>query len=281
VSLWRAFVDLIESRSVDGSFARAYPLRCPDRPGIIGTDSTAMTNAIQAHIPELGDYRHLTGPYSQELPSPSAIMDLLEFAFDKIATPTRTSSHVYFYEPHAHFEEFNVSDARTLFRDEVNTLLSRNGLAYEMQDGGDIVRLGPSGLREQLERTLFDTGDGDLNRILEDARHKFLDPDPNVRREALKSIWDAWERVKTLEVPDNKPESIKRLLDAASSSRPQFRLVLENNARQLTNAGNVLMIRHSEMDREAVTDSAQIDYLFHTLFAMIQLVLRASHRLAQ
>ena len=37
--------------------------------------------------------------------------------------------------------------------------------------------------------------------MLESARRKFLDPDPAVRLEALEKIWDAFERVKTLEIP--------------------------------------------------------------------------------
>ena len=240
---------------------------------MIGTDSNALKNAIRAHVPELGDFvRH-------PVPPTPAILDLLEFVHDKIAEPMEKSQHAYFGEPHSHIERFDIAVAQERFRGEVNLLFSRNGLAYEMNDSGAVIRLGPSGLREQLARTVFDTGDRELDRILEDARRKFLDPDLRIRIDALEKLWDAWERVKTLEEPGNKRESIRRLLDAVASATPRFRAMLEKEAQALTDAGNSLMIRHSETNREPVNDSAEVDYLFHLTFAMIQLLLRKTCRL--
>ena len=46
----------------------------------------------------------------------------------------------------------------------------------------------------------------------------------------------------------------------------------------LTDIGNTLLIRHAETDRIPVADSSQVDYLFHRLFSMIRLLLRASGR---
>jgi hypothetical protein len=51
-------------------------------------------------------------------------------------------------------------------------------------------------LAEELRRVLFQTGDPELDAMLEAARTKFLSPDPNVRRESLEKLWDAWERVR-------------------------------------------------------------------------------------
>ena len=36
--------------------------------------------------------------------------------------------------------------------------------------------------------------------MLEAARKKLLDPDLSVRNEALETLWDAWERIKALEI---------------------------------------------------------------------------------
>ncbi|MGO9451266.1 MAG: AbiJ-NTD4 domain-containing protein [Candidatus Binataceae bacterium] len=271
--VWEALYDLIRSRSLDGSFARAYPGSTCDRPGISCTNSAALESAIRAHVPQLGEYERY------ETPPTFVILDLLEFAHDNLAEPTGKSSHTYFYEPCHHIESFDVAAGQEKFRDAVNLLFARNGLGYEMHDNGEIVRLGPQILREHLMRLTFNTGDGELDKMLENARTKFFDPNPDVRIEAVKVLWDAWERIKTL-AGDKKSASLAQLLDTAAASRPQFRGTLETIARSLTDAGNNLMIRHSESGKEALTGNAQIDYLFHTLFAMIQLVLRENGKLA-
>ena len=133
-------------------------------------------------------------------------------------------------------------------------------------------RLAPPILRESLATTYFRTGDTTLNRMLEEGRTKFLNPNPSVRREAVERLWDCWERLKSLENPDDKKQSVESLL-SKSANDPAFRSVLEDEARKLTSIGNSFHIRHSEVKQSAVTDSAHIDYLFHRLFSLIQLLL--------
>ena len=85
---------------------------------------------------------------------------------------------------------------------------------------------------------------------------KFLDPDPEKRKESLEALWDAWERLKTLGGHD-KREHIKALLDQASGpSSPKFREAVEREARELTCLGNSLHIRHSETSQEPLNESA-------------------------
>jgi hypothetical protein len=38
------------------------------------------------------------------------------------------------------------------------------------------------------------------------------------------------------------------------------------------------MIRHTELGKPPITESAQVDYLFHRMFAMIRLLLKSSGR---
>lgn len=94
--------------------------------------------------------------------------------------------------------------------------------------------------------------------MLEAARHKFLQRDLAVRREALEKLWDAWERLKTVEPAKDKKASVKALLDRVSTEAA-FRERLENEAAQLTEIGNKFMIRHTETDKIPVVDSAQVD----------------------
>jgi hypothetical protein len=93
----------------------------------------------------------------------------------------------------------------------------------------------------------------------------------------LEKLWDAWERLKTVEPGKNKQAQVKALLDrAATESNCRDRL--EKEARELTEIGNKFMIRHTETDKVPVNESTQVDYLFHRMFAIIRLLLVASGR---
>lgn len=62
------------------------------------------------------------------------------------------------------------------------------------------------GLQEALASTIFTTGDQDLDRLLETAREKFLNRAFEIRKEGLEKLWDAWERLKTIEPGADKPD---------------------------------------------------------------------------
>jgi PleD family two-component response regulator len=108
--------------------------------------------------------------------------------------------------------------------------------------------------------------------MIDDAQHKFLNPDTKIRREAIERLWDCWERIKTLENPTDKKKSISALLDKASAES-ETRLLLEDEARKLTDIGNAFHIRHSEATQVVISDNNMIDYLFYRLFAFIQMLL--------
>lgn len=146
-------------------------------------------------------------------------------------------------------------------------------LSMSCKKNGQIIRLAPPVLREALQSTTFSTGDSELDAMLEVARKKFLDPDIEVRRESLEKLWDAWERLKTILPGKDKKVSIGKLLEKASPES-KFREVLEKEARELTDIGNTFKIRHSETKQIPVEYSEHVDYLFHRLFAIIQLLLR-------
>ena len=172
---------------------------------------------------------------------------------------------------------FNLEEGRAAFRDDVNRILSRNGLAYELNAEGLIVRLAPEMVRGPLVASVFNTGDPELNSLLGAARTKYLDPDPNVRRESLEKLWDAWECLKTMEPGRDKAASTTALLNRASSES-SFRATLESEARELTSIGNKFRIRHSETTQVPLEVNEHVDYLFHRLFSLIRLLLKTTGR---
>ena len=115
--------------------------------------------------------------------------------------------------------------------------------------------MAPTGLQEALAETVFHTGDKALNELLEDARHKFLNRDLKVRRESLEKLWDAWERLKTIEPGKDKKVQATALL-AKASIETSFQERLKKEARELTDIGNKFMIRHTETDKVPISESA-------------------------
>lgn len=262
---WGGVTALFQSLVSTGAFGIDYPNTCPDGLGAIGTNEDTLAMAVRADLPDL--------PWPLEswsVPPALVVLDLIQFSFQHVAEPIRGGFHKFFGHYHLTFDR---NKGQGSFRDRANKVLARNGLAYELQSDGRITRLAPPMLAEALASAAFRTADAELNRILESARSKFLSPDPDLRREALEKLWDAWERLKTVLYPDDKKQSVSALLDRVAPTY-NLRSVLETEARELTRIGNDFQIRHSEANRIPIESSAHIDYLFHRLFAMIQLLLK-------
>jgi hypothetical protein len=128
-----------------------------------------------------------------------------------------------------------------------------------------IIRLAAPVLRETLSIAGFTTGDPKLDELLNTARAKFLDPDPAVRMESLEKLWDAFERLKTLEPGRDKKASASAII-ARAATGPTFKILLEEEAKSLTSIGNAFHIRHSETAQVELQRDIHVDYLFHRLF---------------
>jgi hypothetical protein len=269
-------VALIQSLISTGAFAYKYPEMCPDGTGPYGTDGQALSLAVQAEIPDLEwPLRAFTESAGEShVPDTLAVLDLIQFSYAAIAKPLQGSYHSFFQHHHL---TFDVDSGREEFRARVNSILARNGIAYDLKEDGTIERLAPSVLREALSNAVFRTKDKTLNQMLEDARTKFLNPDPVVRRESVERLWDCWERIKTLEMPNDKRASVGLLLDKVTAQK-DVRDMLEEEARKLTDIGNSFHIRHTETKQTLVSASHIIDYLFHRLFSMIMLLLIEPNR---
>jgi len=271
---WGGIKSVVERHIENGAFGASYPATCEDGKGPIGTNAEIFWQAMQAEIPGLQE-RQLPPWYHEEDQLRTLdVLDMIEFCWRAVGKPVQTSHHSYFQHYHLRFDR---DVGRFEFREEVNRIFRRNGLVYSLNAGGSIERMAPPVLREALASAYFRTGDHELDRMLETARAKLLDPDENIRREALEKLWNAWERLKTLGPGTGKLAQIAALLDTtAGASSPVLRQKLENDAIELTKIGNEMQIRHSEVGKERVKTSVHIDYLFHRLFSLIQAILRAN-----
>src|SRR5260370_34129934 len=83
-----------------------------------------------------------------------------------------------------------------------------------------------SSLADTIGWMLFQTGDAETDRLLEAARRRILSPKPEDRQDALEKLWDAFERLKTLEPGANKREQADALLDRVAAPGSAFRQAL-------------------------------------------------------
>lgn len=265
-----ALFGLVNARIDEHWFGEQFPDWCPDGPVNIGCDPQKLKAAVAGYrVIWPKDWPDQNGSF----PADPQIFDLLEFSNEHVALPRAYDHHGFFRHDHL---AYDANAGRERFAHDVNRLFERQGLAFELKEG-EIVRLAPTGLQEALAITVFQTGDPDLDRLLEISREKFLNRELAVRKEGLEKLWDAWERLKTTEVGKDKKAQASALLDRAAAE-PVLRERLDGEARELTFLGNNLMIRHTEVGKPAITESAQVDYLFHRMFAMIRLLLKSSNR---
>jgi hypothetical protein len=249
---------------------------------VCGTDELAFSLAMLAEIrgidwplqTEVSEQRSYSYERTSYAPETLDILDFVQFCHRHMSKAIQGNYHSYFEHHHLSFER---ETGRAEFRNRVNRVFSRNGIAFDLQSDGSIERLAPPVLAEALHSYVPSTGDTSLDGLIEDARRKFFSPDLTVRKEALEKLWDAWERLKSLREPSNKKESVAQLLNAASSEEA-FRQRLEKEARELTEIGNSFMIRHTEVQKVAITTSFHVDYLFHRMFAMIYLLVRGGEQ---
>lgn len=263
-----ALLTLVSGRIDDEWFGFSFPDQCGDGYAYAGTDRNRLRETM------IG-YRVLwpRDVDRDQPPADGSIFDLLEFAYEFIAEAQDPSYHSYM--GHSHYS-YDRQAGRDKFTADVNRIFERNGVAFELKDG-EVTRMAPALLHESLAEATFNTGDAPLDELLEAARHKFLNRSLDIRRESLEKLWDAWERLKTIEVVGDKKASIKALLDKVSTE-PVLRTKIDEEARELTEIGNTFMIRHTETDKIPIVESPQVDYFFHRMFAMVRLLLRATGR---
>jgi hypothetical protein len=277
--VWEGIVGVTELLIKKGAFGIDFPeTHCSDGDWITGNDRNAFLIDVDLEIPDLDFSRRTVESVDEETlevtvrayaPPTPAVLDLLEFCHRHIARVDHKIFHSYFGHYHLDFDRETGQDS---YRSQMNSIFARNGLAYELRRSGLVERLAPPVLRESLRAAVFQTGDKALDDLLEKARSKFLSHEPDIRRESLRELWGAWERLKSLDNPANKQLSIAAILDRVASES-LFRAALETEAKELTRIGNNFQIRHTELDKPAILESAHVDYVFHRLFAFILLIL--------
>src|SRR6185437_14187192 len=185
-------------KSMRTSLAGSSRLKCPDDPSVsYGCDLEKLKAGLAAY--------KVIWPREwpnakKEWPSDPQLFDLLEFLYEHAGLPEESSYHSFFRHDHLFYDQ---EKGRDKFATDINRFFERNGLAFELKDG-EVVRMAPTGLQEAFAAAIFATGDRTLDKLLETARTKFFSRSLDVRKEGLEKLWDAWERLKTIEPGKDK-----------------------------------------------------------------------------
>jgi len=166
-----------------------------------------------------------------------------------------------------------------MVRQDVQRFFAECNIPYDVAEDGNVIRFKPEPIAQVLRNSIFQTGDKELDALLTAARQKFFDRNPAVHRESIEKLWDAWERLKTLEPGKDKRAQADALL-ARLSVGPEFRAIIEKEAVFLTELGNQFMIRHSETNKVQISNGVEVDYLFHRLFILVWVLLRETGRVS-
>src|SRR5690606_16769912 len=121
-------VSLYAAKAQDGSFGYKFPEACDDGHVTVGTDYRMLKGALSAQIPDLP-----MPPVDHVKPSTPVVLEFAEFIVRNVGKPLSLGYHDYHKHNHLKFDR-DTGFSETLA--EINELLSRNGMAYRLDDSG-------------------------------------------------------------------------------------------------------------------------------------------------
>lgn len=162
-----------------------------------------------------------------------------------------------------------------VFRDQINAILRRNLICFQINEQGEVTRTTSIVFQEMVGE--FSKGihglEGETRRLINQGIVGYIGRRDEDLEVGSKSLWAAWERLKTTFQGADKRRQAQYMVNvAAQNESPEFRKLVDDEATMLTGVGNRFTIRHSETDRIAVRGDAQQRWLFERLFALILLI---------
>lgn len=243
-------------------FAASFPENCHDGNGVTGTNTHAVIANVRAVVPSFE-----WPPRGARAVEDETVFDLIEYASDHVQLPENAKWHDYFN----HYElSFDRSAGEQQFRTEVNQIFYRGGTVFELNFNNRIERHGVPETLKALSLLRPHTGDVALDDLVERGRSGYLSHRPSDRHSARDALWDAFERLKTVEAGKDKKSKVETLLSYVSSD--EFRDVINSDMVALTEVGNQFMIRHHETNKLSVPPEAD-DYLVGRISLLIGFLL--------
>lgn len=289
--VWNGIAAIVNALKSNNLLAKAFPRQCPDGNGICGVNEQSFYVAAYAVIPgtknflpQYGDIQHLSSTNivfgsvfetDVELEEKKKlftydVLDFIEFTYRHIYDTQNGAYHDFF--KHYELKFPGTTNARVAFVSDINEIFERNHLGFKLYDDGTIQRIVDEAI---LHSMLPQKIESRLEELIQDALNRFKSPKLSERIIALEKLWDAFERLKTIENSDagKKKQSADILLSKASFGNIAFKELLEKECRTLTEIGNQYQIRHFETDKEQIKVEGHLDYLFYRMYSLISLLL--------
>ena len=154
---WGGIFALIQSLIATGAFGKQYPEMCPDGDGPTATDEHSFVLALKAEVPDIqwpletekkesGGFSWETKPWASET---MAVLDLIQFCYQVVTKPIQGGYHSYFRHHHLSFDE---EAGKESFREKINTIFRRNGIAFLLEYDGVIKRIIPMACLKDIPR---------------------------------------------------------------------------------------------------------------------------------
>lgn len=225
----------------------------------------------------------LSSSFEDWMPSIYQVFDLIEFFYSK--THSVKVETINYEGDLGECEKFNIlsfprddNSAKEKFAELVNALLRDARMIYEFDSNTGQIKTILSAETKQLTNSALNCGlfyhDAIYQEMLQDACIEIANSRLKESYDALKKLWDAYERLKCYFDPKNQKEkrdSSQKIVDLFSET-PIFQNEVSEEMIKLSNLGNQLTIRHSETYQEDLRDRRQINYLFNRCLAMIVLI---------
>jgi len=261
---------IVESKLRSNWFAERFPDGCEECPSPTETSQETFRSVLLATIPDL------KVPLSNNRYEPDGVLfDLVEWAARQMSFPEQETFHGYPHPGHWSLH-FDRRRAVVEFTSEVNLLLSRGGTVFELAGTGQVQRLGTPEVRAATSALRPATGDSALDVLIEDARERYRSRKASERAVAIEKLWDAFERLKTIEPGKDKKRQVEGLLNRIAE--PAMRIVASAEMRSLTDFGNQFKIRHHEVGKIPLPIEAQ-DYIAARMANLLVFLLQESGRL--
>lgn len=262
-NFWVSFCQYLSRLADQNYLCMAFGDSCPDGHPVGSNDS--LIQAVMRE--EFGDAKWPYAP--EETPSTEQVLDIVEFFYRHVAAPAEQWYHSYCQSYHP--SSYDVAKGRYSYTIEINKKFARFGHPYVMRGG--VVRLtSDTRLDQMVWGAGFRMKDQHLAELLDSARSCFYDRSGTKKVEGLRSIVDAFERVKTLEDND-KRQSITKTIGKITPDKRAAGL-FDAHVKNLTDLANQFQIRHHEADKTPLGNGGLTEYFFYAYYSFVLLALR-------
>jgi len=261
-NFWAAFRAYINELSHLDYLCEHFHDECVD-----GYPMGCAANKIHGRLmQELGD---VEWPLPNEKPDKEVIFDYIEFFHRFISKPIESWYHSWCGNNHP--KEYDQKAAQNEYAERINQLFVNFRTVYKFEHG-QVIREGSPILDTEVRSIELLSDDQHLQRLLNAAIGDFYDRSGQKKLQALRSLVDVFERLKTIESGDKK-ESASKVIQKLSPLQ-EMQALLASDMRALTEISNNFTIRHHEITKKELRDEDLIEYLFYLYYDFIRIILK-------